>query len=246
MLRWQLAVCALAGCGRIGFGDVNTGDGGSIGDARPCTALLCDDFETGDLSKWSSPTVSMNATAVVNTKRPRGGLFGLEATIPASSSGGGIAAACLAYAPQASGVLAVREWINTPVPLVNFDLVAGVIDQPACQATSPLRYATVGCDFSGMWVSTEFSPVGGQVDHVTTTPCAPIGQWTCIELDYVFGGPPPRIRVFVNDATVIDAAASDPTPSFSAATVGVQRAEAAGYQVFVDDVVIDTKHIGCH
>jgi hypothetical protein len=44
---------------------------------------------------------------------------------------------------------------------------------------------------------------------------------------------------------VIDVAPADVIPSFDKVVSGATRADAAGYHVIVDDVVIAHQHIGC-
>src|SRR5438270_8096448 len=99
---WRAAVVALelAACGRFGFAPTVDGaphDLELAADATPCMpgALLCDDFETGNLTKWTTAVADPMSTAGVDSVRPHAGLRGLDAMVPPETSSGGIATACL-------------------------------------------------------------------------------------------------------------------------------------------------------
>ena len=210
-----------AGCGRIGFEPAVAADGSVSGSGLVgCSpaALLCDDFETGDLSKWSAPFVFAGASADVDRVRPHAGAFGLDATVPPSRSNGNAATACVSIQTISSGTLAVREWINAADVLTNFDSMLALSNIPSCIDPDPQQYAQVACDDTQTWDVTEAFGVNA-IDHQASTACPAVGTWTCVEIDYVFG-PPPRIQLFVNDAKVLDAAPNDPSPTFSAVLVG--------------------------
>jgi len=68
--------------------------------------------------------------------------------------------------------------------------------------------------------------------------------WTCVELDYTLQ--PPHVELYIDETRVLDTAMAEPAPAFPELGFGVARAPQGGFHVFVDDVVIADKHVGCH
>ena|GEM_PF-7133690 len=225
-------------CGRVGFSVVDaTIDAGD--DACPLDALLCDDFETQDISRWDTVLTDGGGTAMASTQRARSGSSALELRYGASSTSG-IAAVVLQLTPRSTGVLAVREWIYLEQPLAAFNLVV------AFGNTATGQFITAGGNSSARWVSTDQDANRVIVDHTTGVATPPVGEWTCVELvvDYVVNGPP-TVELFVAGARILDTAIADVNPLYDHVEVGLSRADRAGYVLYVDDVVIDDARIGC-
>lgn len=224
------------GCGRVGFEprlDATSGD--AVAFVCPQFAVFCDDFETGDLSKWGPTIISAKGGMVApTTTRAHTGAYALEASEPLQTSSGTKAEATVPLAGQSTGMLAVREWIDAPQPLVGFACVDQV------QAMN--RYLLVCGDNSGNWVVSEAYPSNLDDHHGLAGPS--VDTWTCVELDFTFGAPG-HLQLYADDVLVVDAAASDPAPMYTQFNAGVPHAANAGFHVFVDDVVIARQHIGC-
>ena len=245
----RIAVCAivLAGC-RINFdaapldarddAETTDGDGPAVADC-PSFALFCDDFEGGDLSRWSRTLQQGPATAVVSTTRVHDGTFALETRVDPAAMDGGNAAAAVMLAPQSTGALAVRQWINLGAVLRDFNIVVEM------RNTATNEYVAAGGNNSANWVSTE-DPGTGAVDHQTGVATPALDVWTCVELVYVFTPPSmPRLELYVNDTMVLDDASVYTTPEFDEVRVGIARADQTGFSLFTDDVVIADQRIGC-
>jgi hypothetical protein len=252
--RWRdrgaLGVIVLAGCGRFAFdprvetrdGDVGValdGDAGDAAGACPPFALLCDDFESGTLNAWTSASLNPgSSTLVVSQGVGRGGTFGLEANVLAGA-GGGKASPRLVFAPRSTGTLAVRSWVKSTTALTNFNLVLEI-------ARGIDEYVTLGGDSGGNWVSSDLRMGGGFVDHFTTQPVPTTDVWFCVELLFNFEPAPGRIQGFADDVLVLDTTALAPAPIFDAVSVGSVRGDQAlGLHVYVDDVMIADRRIGC-
>jgi len=237
-------VVVVAGCGRIGFAQL---DGGAVGDAAvtgdgaaglcPAFATFCDNFESGDVSKWTTTYVTNGATLVVDGAHAHSGSRALHGTVPPGTPGDA-AAAVLDYSIRTTGVLAVREWVYQPVPLTNFD---GVIILET-QAGGPPTLL-VGADDNQDWVASEGTTTSGTQDHSSTL-LAVTSTWTCVELDYRFGVPS-HIDVYVNDVSVLSVAAVQASAQFDELFVAVGRAQVNGSESIVDDVAVASQHIGC-
>lgn len=202
----------------------------------PSFAVFCDDFESGNTSRWDTTVLDGPATLVVSTMRARSGTFALEAQVGPDDQDAGEASLVRAIPPHSTGVLAARLWINLAAPLRYFNLVFDFRAQAG-------EYVTIGGDNNGNWVSTEND---GTIafDHLTTTPTPPLDTWTCVELVYSFT-PSTRIQFYVNDGIVLDAPSVHDAPSLDEVRIGVTRADMLGFTVYVDDLAVATQRIGC-
>jgi hypothetical protein len=250
----SLCVLALAACGRIGFTpalverdadidtdaiDADADADAAVSGACPAFATFCDGFETGDLSRWTSVALQGTGTFAVNATRVRTGASALESRAEVAAADGARAAPVLRFPLRSTGVLAARQWINLDRPLSEFN----VILQFANSMTS--QYATVAGDFSARWVATEDS-TAGQRDHMTTIPTPALNTWTCVELVVTFQVPGPRrLEIFADGVRVLDATPFDPAPAYDELSVGIARGDMAGFEIFVDDVVLADQRVGC-
>jgi hypothetical protein len=224
----------LAGC-RLGFDEI-------ADPAERCAngAMFCDDFESGDLSSWPNSTISTTAQVEVATAESHSGAFAMHSQVPAIQSGAS-ASVEFTFPIMSTGFIASREWLYLPVPLVKFDCILNV---RGVQGT----YATVAGDDAGRWDVTERNvSTAMTIDHHSSTAVRQ-NAWTCVELDYTFptDGAPARIQLYVDDALVLDEAAADAAAAYDRVAVGVTRADAAGAESIVDDVVLSYEHIGCN
>jgi hypothetical protein len=233
-MRGSIALWFIAGCGRVAFDPVggNGGDG-SVASSCPTFALFCDGFESGDISAWSGRSVATGGTVVASQEHVHAGSFALDATMPMLANGS-VAAVLHDFPPASSGVIAVRVWIYTLQPLIDYNAPLNFVDVFG-------HYALVA-GAGPNWVISEKSTGGGLVNHFGT-PIPPVDTWTCVELDVTFS--PPQFALFVDDTLSVAAAPADPAPLYRQIEVGIARADIAGYRVFVDDVVQADQHIGC-
>jgi len=251
-MGWWWCIVLLVGCGRLQFDPLGTDDGGTgdglsmidapdgaIAGACPANALFCDDFESGVLiPPWSYYDMSGPSTVTPSTARPHSGMYSLHGTMTQQTAEGQ-AATIYRFNSTSTGTLAVREWINQPVPMINFDLVMSLRQSP--------RYLSVGANSLGNWVMTENvpmpAPMAGLHDHITTIPAPPVDTWVCVELVVQLSSQ--KFQVYANGALIIDDILHEAMPAYTEVSVGATRADMAGYEVFVDDVVIAPQRIGC-
>jgi hypothetical protein len=222
----------LVGCGRIGF-DASGAPGPDAALPCPMFATFCDDFETGDTSRWSSLALN-GGTLTVEGMTVHTGRFALEAIQPGGPGGSSTIVEHMLGGTQATGTLAVRAWMYAPTGLSNF---AGVIN---LRDSTLAHYTLVAGDSAGLWVASE-TGTAGLHDHHSSSPVA-TATWSCIEIDYVFS--PPGIALYVDDAQVVTAAATDTAPAYDRVTVGAQNITASR-EVIVDDIVVAAQHVGC-
>jgi hypothetical protein len=220
----------MTACGRIGFGP--EADASTQPLACPAFALFCDGFESGDTSAWDGAYASGNGALAVGSFA-HSGAFALAASFPDPATINQGAAAGHNIAVMASGQLAVRQWTYASRALTSFEAVLSLIGT---------GYFLNIAGATNAWTAVENSPAAGLVDHVSATPTVG-GTWSCVEIDVDFGTR--QITLYVDDAIVERVVLSDPNPMYDQVQVGIPRVDAAGLQVFVDDVVIASQHIGC-
>jgi hypothetical protein len=208
------------------------GDGG----APPCPsyAVFCDDFESGDFSKWSSVNQQNGATCVVDTSRP------LRGTYSAHASGNGPASPAGADAELISSVgtsdLTLRFYAYASALPGQFGLLAEIFRNSDNSAFS------VGTNGAGAWVISEVMPGGAATDHISTT-LFTANTWHCVETQATAAG---RVKLWIDNAPVVDVASVNGVVQYDVVQVGYPRVPTgATAQVWVDDVAIAPQRIGC-
>jgi hypothetical protein len=232
-----VAVACVTACGRVRF----DGLGDAIGDGAatcPPSALVCDDFEAGNLGRWSRTIINPNSTLQLEQQLIHGGASALDANIGPQPGTGGVTDVVYDQPVQTTGVLATRAWIYAPIALTNYEGVMEYADSDAFNA-----YALALCASTGMWGISEGSPASGFMDHVSTVPCV-AATWQCVELVYQLSAPR-RAQLWVDNVMVVDVTPIDTAPAFTFAGVGASRSDLDGTRVIVDDAVVANQRIGC-
>lgn len=244
---WASTLCMLVavGCGRVGFDETSDANATSndVSDGpRACApaAIACDDFESGDLTRWTSLTRFGPGTAVAQaqTARVHAGGFALEARYEATVSAGVVAPNLTLSPPRSAGVLAVRQWINTPVTLTDYNLILRI------KTAGDMNYTSVGGNNAGEWVISEYRNGSPTVDTPAGVATPMLDTWVCVELVFTFGSSP-TVQLLVDDVKLLEVLAETPSPTYDQVEVGIIRGALTGFHIFVDDVVIATQPIGC-
>jgi hypothetical protein len=210
-------------------------DAPADGPAVGCTGLACDDFESGDLSAWAINRSQSGLTVVLSTAQAHSGTQSVETLVPPLTVSGQSAYVFRTSPPPLQGVMAARAFVLAPQPIADFSGV--MIFRNAAS------YAILTGDSTRRWTVTEQTTTSMLVDHRSSA-TAVQDRWTCVEMNYTFQ--PPHIELYVDDQRVLDLAAVEPAPAYTEVGIGVTRAPIGGFHVFVDDVVIADKHIGCN
>jgi hypothetical protein len=254
---WRFAVVvALAGCGRIGFGALDrgsaadggpsSGDGARPGDGIPSSqlcggsgAIFCDDFESGDLSKWTGSATCSNCTVVASEQYVHAGNYALLGDTTGGASVADTAEAFVTFSPRATGMLAARVWAD-PVQVASEN--AGVLELEA-GAGDTTHAIIINMSDLRLWQVAELANTNEDDNESSAVPSQ--GTWTCLEVDVQLESPA-QIALYVDDAQVLTFAGNDPSASFAALYVGAQRATDSGAVDAIDDVVLATQHVGCN
>jgi hypothetical protein len=194
---------------------------------------LCDDFETGNDSRWNSgieppkPEISL----AVDTVRPHAGSYSLHAKVLLGALTGSYNRTCEETLSSLSPPFAVRFWFYNVNLLDNFTLI-GEFRQPNDDSIS------FGGG-NGAWAVTE-TTAGGTTDHLAAT-AVPTGQWMCVEV--VDDGTQVHLYTDNIERVVFSPAVLGP---FSAFTLGLPRWPAKrDNELFFDDVILARSRVGC-
>lgn len=234
------------------------GDGGSPG-APDADFTFSDDFELGDLRRWTSTSVSAGDTLAVVDAGAYSGCCALQATtIAGGSSGAGAIETwpTLGAPPVTSGTIAVRERLKV---LALSDDTREFAITPAGTG-SDIGTGGIGAGSSGgfAWsvlVTDPANPSGDVGNSAATVPGAD-GQWHCAELVMNVSRSAGALSVFLDGQSVAMATLQTDTTEpagWTSAQVGLAYSSGtSAANVLLDDVVIalynDMRpriHIGC-
>ena len=257
-----------------GTGGGSSATGGAAGGASSCPGLICEDFETGsiDPAKWD--TSSKGGTVAVQTQQVAHGKYALHlqalgsgsddwATLFAKNVPAALKAATTFGRASMYFSAGASASLHIQFPFAGSN-GTGSGSGPAPLAQ--LRYLEVG-SYNGQWqLSMDIHDVSPNIeDSAYAGTNIPTDKWVCVEWE--FEDQPERITLWVGgtQAGVFDNMhinySSDGTKSGgtlyqgkSGGLIGVFDTFGIGFHdwhptkafdVYYDDVVLDTKRIGC-
>lgn len=194
----------------------------------PAGALICDDFESGNASKWMTDTRAPS-TVTVDTVRPHGGLYSVHAAAPANGGIDSYAEYLVTYSKVPPMTFSVRFWLYAQTAPGNYGLF--VTFRRGASANIGL-----GANPTNNFVITENDAT--VPDHNSTT-ALPLGQWICVQLrvDYPTAtASQGRVRAFLGNTAVLD---FTPTPLMTNGDLrfGLVRAPGDNAEtLFFDDI----------
>jgi hypothetical protein len=198
----------------------------------PSGAIFCDDFETGNASRWSPPTVLAPATGAVNTTQPHRGSYALATHMPVNAT------PAFDYLEKtfstSAPVVSARAYVFAPSAPGNYSSMLALIPTGG--------YLSLATDQNNKLAVTEKSGP----DHISGT-SMPLNKWVCLELLVdLSGGGNGHVRLYADQVLQIDFVPALPPVPLSALRVGLVRAAGnVAADVFVDDVALATSYIGC-
>ncbi len=212
-------------------------DGGARdgGAGCPAGAILCEDFESGsfDTNGWSISSLASGDSVVIDGVRPHTGALAMH--------GSGLALsmshhAAIDHALQASGQLAVRQWIYLAQPPGPFAFYL--------QLYTATVGASIGTDDAGHWDVSE--DLGSTTTDHQTMIATPVGAWTCIEMVATQSGATQRLQAYADGQLLVDFQPAQPY-AFTDLFIGAARIpQNSAAEVFLDDVAVAPTRIGCN
>ena len=231
-----------------GPADLAAGDGGAgagdlagprdLGQIQICPAgsLFCDDFESGNLSKWTGATVKLDAGSVgVQSTIEAHGTWALRALANGAPGADVYANAEKDFAPTAPP-LAIRANVYFPTTLQHFDHVIALYEN----GTGSIHAFAIGGDDNANWVIAENEST--VPDHSSDMVPTGAGQWHCVELVIDAAG---MVTLFVDNHQLIGPFARASAVSYSTLLVGVVRSVDADYVAYIDDVAVGPSRLYC-
>lgn len=256
---------------RVSADGDSPGDGGLVADARvdaeegggsaaicPSFAVFCDDFERGDLTKWSMVQTSSNGVATAagptsGIQNPWAGAYslrvfgGMNASVDGGTPPINLANVRANVPPVLSGKVFIRFYVFLPKVLLPGSSLAKLAHQNDTVAKDDISLRIAASDGVNRYRINTDNAVANDSDHDSTA-TLPIAKWTCLELEIQLASAG-HYSLWADGKLVIDAAEN---------TIGTQGVPydqmrvgfsyspgAAEQQVFFDDVAYATQKIGC-
>jgi hypothetical protein len=251
--RWLAAagaVVSLSGCelfwswDGIGSGIGSSPKGADAGGCGSTTAILCDDFEHDDGSNnpWQ-PLTTLGGTASIDTTRATSGTHSLHAQVV--SPGGA----------DSIGAQWTRSVNLPPTAYLRMKVFAA---HPLAGWQDFGSFGDTSGNFIALWVGTgtptdalgwadNADSTNPSVSYATTWTGA--NAWSCVELEV--DRTANRVRVWINGQESTDLEQSGVIfPQMSVLDIGAYvvpstGAPAATYDLWIDDVVVDTQYADC-
>jgi hypothetical protein len=225
------------------------GGGGAAGDLAgvpdlsaiqicPTVRIFCDDFETGNFSKWNTATVKLDAGTIgVQSTTKAHGMYALRALGNGSGGGGEVYADAEKDFTPTAPPLAIRANVFFPTTLAHFDHVIALYEN----STGSTNAFAIGGDPSGNWVIAENESL--VPDHTSDMVPTGAGQWHCVELVIDAAG---MVTFFVDNHQLIGPFARATTGiTYSSLLVGVVRSVDPDYVAYIDDVAVGPSRLYC-
>jgi hypothetical protein len=216
--------------------DLATGPDLAAPPVCPPGALFCDDFESGNTSRWTQPIVqpSTGATLAASTAQARHGIYSLHSIA--------------SYTPSEALSYEEYDWGGTAAPLAIRFSVYLPSAPPSGTYVAQLTNGSVGFAIgthtsgNGTWAILENQ---GPTLHPTPQSVA-IGAWTCIELvvnsnntvEIFFNGAPTPAHTFTRITSSV---------AYNVLGAGADRPQGSGPQaeMYIDDVAMATSRLYC-
>ncbi len=227
--------------GSDGGGDLATSDmrKGDLAQVQICPAgsIFCDDFETGNFSKWDATTAKQDAgSTTVQSSIKAHGTYAMKAVANGASGAAIYAEAVKVFTPTAPP-LALRANVYFPTTLANFDHLIALYENN----TTSTNEFSIGGDNNGTWVVTE-NEANAPDEHSDMVP-TDAGKWHCVELVIDAAG---MVTLYVDNHKLIGPWARATTGiSYSTLLVGVTRSIDANYTAYIDDVAVGPSRLYC-
>jgi hypothetical protein len=219
--------------------DLATGSPGDMATVQICPpgAIFCDDFETGNTSKWSYTAIKQDAGTVnVQSMTKAHGTYALRVLGNGAPAPGDIYSEVVKIFTPTAPPFALRANVFFPTTLNNFQHVIALYENDQ----SSTNEFSLGGDSNGTWAVTE-NEANAPDRHSDMVP-TDAGKWHCIELVIDAAG---MVTFYVDNHLLIGPWQRTSAISYSALYVGVPRSVSADYVAYIDDVAIGPSRLYC-
>jgi hypothetical protein len=220
-------------------------DAGSGASATDCTeALVCAGFEREDYTaEWSGTVIETSGVLERSTARAHSGVSSLRAQSRAMAS---VADVVARFSPLRSGTLYLRAYLYVPAGLPTERMNLFFIGSRPDPDSDSNPFVGVDLNLENGAVQL-FSPQA-KPQRQTGELVIPRDRWFCWRTEVELGSAA-AVSVFVDDAlalraTGVDSVAQDGV-SMLRAGIDWSSDQAAFFEVYLDDVVLDTRPVAC-
>jgi hypothetical protein len=205
----------------------------------PINAIFCDDFETGNLSKWTGSAARLDAgTVAVQSAEKAHGSYALKALANGNGTGMQIYAQAEKDFPPTAPPFALRANVFFPTTLDHYNQVLALYEN----ATGSINSFSIGGDNdNGIWEVSE-NESNGAPDRLSDMVPTEAGKWHCVELTIGAGG---MVDFYVDNHHLIGPWQRASNVSYSMLLIGVTRSVTADYVAYIDDVAIGPSRLYC-
>jgi hypothetical protein len=234
------ARCAGRGASDLGGEDLLPAtDGGATDMATPIcpvNAIFCDDFESGDLSKWNAASAKSDAgTVTVQSTTKAHGTYALR-SLANGSPGTQVYAQAEKDFPATAPPFALRANVYFPTTLDRFNQLIALYEN----SSGSINSFAIGGDTDGNWeVSENESNAPDRFSDMVPTGA---GAWHCVELVIDAGG---MVDFYVDNHHLVGPWARASQVSYSMLLVGITRSVSTDYVAYIDDVAIGPSRLYC-
>jgi hypothetical protein len=202
----------------------------------PTGAIFCDDFESGDISHWSSSSIKQDAGSLaVQSTTSAHGTYALRALANGAPLADKYAELEKDFPPTAPP-FALRANVYFPQTLQHFDDVIALYET----ASGSTNAFAIGGDNNGSWVVAENESMAG--DFVSDMVPTGAGQWHCVELVIDAAG---MVTLYVDSHRLVGPWQRTSAVSYSTLLIGVTRSVDSDFVGYIDDVAIGPSRLYC-
>jgi hypothetical protein len=244
MARAAVVLCALvgAGCSHNPYVIGRYQDGSGLGECANAHAgaVLCSGFEGPDLAPdWSAPMIEMAGAVERSTVRAHTGQSSLHAVSRAMMSVGVVAAD---FPAVLSGALYLRVYVYVPANLPTETMNIFFL------GAQPTPDPFIGVDFNLQNGAVQVYSPQANPDRQTGSLKIPRDRWFCFRASMPISKQG-SVQVFVDDQLALDAKGIDTLPAGGVrelrAGVDWSSEQDAFFEIYMDDLVLDTAPVAC-
>jgi hypothetical protein len=203
----------------------------------PANAIFCDDFESGDVSKWTEHEIHFDGGAQLEVQATvaRHGKYALHATATGHDMAGQGRSVVVKTLPGVMPPIAVRANVFAVQPLDHYGVTVEIYD-------SSYHGFAVSGDNQDVWTVTEDQTQNGAVDrHADMVPFN-AGAWHCVEIVVDNNG---FVSLFIDNHQLVTPFLRMSAVSYATLQVGIGRTINPTNDVYVDDVAVAPTRLYC-
>lgn len=205
-------------------------------------AVICDDFESGTLTRWEY-SISTNGTFALTTVNAHSGTSAVRATTQTSTTRNSEARrGTKAFDHVTSGDIWMRYWYYVPSSV---SVNQGFSTCPIAEIEPPYFGFALQLRPSDVAIGVEATRYGS----TTGNTAFPRDQWVCVEIHTQIDASQGRFEAYLNGTLVVQSPLTDTLPDmgYTSVDIGIHYADLSQGPVtaYIDDVIAGFQRYGC-